>query len=162
MNVARTCSSFTSMGGKCVGLTEYPKATISEFGSVSGAENMKKEIYARGPVACGVDADPLRNYTGGVFDEPNASKNTNHIVSIVGWSSDDKGQYWIVRNSWGMYWGEMGYFRIRMGENQLAIEEDCPWAVPASYTTHNTPCAEDGTGCTSKVSAAPEMETVYI
>ena len=65
MNVARTCSTFPPQG-KCVGLGNYPNATISEYGSISGADAMAKEIYARGPIACGIDAQPILTYEGGI------------------------------------------------------------------------------------------------
>lgn len=41
----------------------------------------------------------------------------------------------------------MGFFRIRMGENILGIEEESTWATPGSYTTMNYPCNEDGANC---------------
>jgi len=62
MNTCRTCSTFTSSGGFCAGLHEYPNATIAEYGSVTGAENMMKEIYARGPIAVGINAGPILEY----------------------------------------------------------------------------------------------------
>jgi cathepsin X len=36
MNTCRTCSTFTANGGKCVGLTHFPNASIAEYGSVQG------------------------------------------------------------------------------------------------------------------------------
>ncbi|MBI9069514.1 MAG: DUF333 domain-containing protein [Salinivirgaceae bacterium] len=37
----------------------------------------------------------------------------NHAVGLVGWGYDDsKGNYWIMRNSWGAGWGENGYMKI--------------------------------------------------
>merc|ERR1712093_605033 len=147
-NVARTCSTFSSMGGFCGGLKKYPNATIDEYGSVYGAKNMQKEIMARGPIACGIDASPILKYTGGIASE--AGSMVDHVISIVGWGSEGDKQYWIVRNSWGEFWGEMGYIRVELGNNALQLESQCAWATPKAFTTQNFPCYEDGTNCGSK------------
>jgi cathepsin X len=147
-NVARTCSTFPPQGF-CAALDKYPNATISDYGSISGADAMQKEIYNRGPIACGVDAVPLLKYTGGIAK--GSSFSIDHVISIVGWGNDPvEGKYWIVRNSWGQFWGEMGYFRAKFGS--LALESQCAWAVPGAYTsTDNYPCYEDGSNCKSSV-----------
>lgn len=142
-NICRTCSTFSDEGGKCVGVSHFPNATVNEYGNVDGVYAMKSEIYKRGPITCGVHADPLIEYTNGVYDDPTSLKDINHIVSIVGWEDD----VWIVRNSWGEYWGELGFFRIKMGQNQLGIESGCSWATPGSWTETNYPCYEDGSNC---------------
>ena len=49
----------------------------------------------------------------------------------------------------GQYWGEMGFFRIAMGQNLLGIEGEIAWATPGTYTTQNFPCSEDGKNCNS-------------
>jgi len=142
-NVARTCSTFPPQGF-CAALDRYPNATVSDYGSISGQAAMQKEIFNRGPISCGVDALPLLKYTGGIMTD--AGDGVDHVISIVGWGNDEKeGQYWIVRNSWGQFWGEMGYFRAKFGS--LMLEEQCAWAVPGSFTTENFACYEDGTNC---------------
>merc|ERR1719420_1014730 len=126
-NIAKTCSTFSSMGGKCVGLNSFPNATVAEYGTIQGQEAMQAEIYARGPIACGIDAQPLLEYTGGIVTN-NPGQQVDHVISVVGWGNDDKdGQYWIVRNSWGEYWGEMGYIRVKFGS--LLVESQCAWAT---------------------------------
>mmetsp|Transcript_68902 Transcript_68902/g.136600 ORF Transcript_68902/g.136600 Transcript_68902/m.136600 type:complete len:330 (-) Transcript_68902:390-1379(-) len=154
-NVAKTCSTFPP-AGKCVGLKKYPNATISEYGSISGASAMMKEIFNRGPISCGIDASPILEYTGGIATMEGSG--VDHVISVVGWGNDaDLGKYWIVRNSWGEYWGEMGYIRVQFGK--LLVEEQCAWAVPATWTewspsgtyaagaSPNFPCYEDGSNC---------------
>jgi cathepsin X len=148
-NVCRTCDTFTGRGGACVGIDTYPNATIAEFGAIRGAADMMDEIYSNGPIACGINAEDIVEYTGGVHDAPRKPKMINHIISIVGWGYDkdiDK-QYWIIRNSWGSYWGEMGFMRLVLGDNQLGIEKTCAYAIPGAWTEHNVPCYEDGSNC---------------
>jgi len=144
------CDTFGGMGGKCTEIDMFPNATVAEYGSIDDGDVHKimAEIYARGPVAAVINAEPIVDYSGGVFKDKSASKETNHIVSIVGWDrTSKKHPHWIIRNSWGQYWGEMGYVRVKMGHNILGIESEIAWATPGSWTTSNFPCSEDGKNC---------------
>lgn len=151
INTCRTCSSFTSMGGKCTEIDIFPNATISEYGTYHGnVHAIKAEIFARGPVAAGINAVPILDYKGGVVsDHKLFHKIVDHIVSIVGWGTDEETgtQHWIIRNSWGQYWGEFGFVRVEMGGNVLGIESEISWATPGSFTVMNYPCDEDGKNC---------------
>ena len=37
---------------------------------------------------------------------------------MIGWGKDSKSgkSYWQMRNSWGEFWGEMGYAKVEKGE----------------------------------------------
>ena len=149
--VAVTCGTF---GEACVGLSHYPNATVSDYGTISGSDAMQKEIYNRGPIACTIDATPLHKYTGGIITTKGGF--TNHIISVVGYGTDsDKGLYFIVRNSWGEYWGENGYVRVQAGALSMT---NCAWAVPGEYTApekgNQFPCFEDGSNCVASVEKA--------
>jgi cathepsin X len=148
INIARTCGSFSQEGGPCTGLSRYPNATVSDYGSISGKNSMMKEIYSRGPIACGIDATKLLNYEGGIIKTE--GDGIDHVISVVGWDTDPRhGFFWIVRNSWGEYWGEMGFLRV--GQGALNIEEQCSWAVVGSFTAselyNQYPCHEGGDNC---------------
>lgn len=145
-NTCRTCSTFKAHGGVCNEVDYYPNVTIAEYGSVSGEAKMMAEISARGPIACGINAEPLLKYTGGIYTGA-ADPEINHIISVTGYGEENGTPYWIVRNSWGEYWGELGYVRVERGKNLLGLEADCAWATPAAWTEHNHACYEDGTNC---------------
>jgi cathepsin X len=169
------------MGGACSEIDYFPNATVAEYGLIDFdedvVESIMTEIFVRGPVAATINAEPIVHYKGGVFTDTSHSQDTNHIVSITGWGTDEETgkQYWIVRNSWGEYWyvlersrqcehrllllltltvtdalvkrGEMGFMRLELGKNLLGIEGEVAWATPGAFTVHNFPCAENGDNC---------------
>jgi cathepsin X len=118
----------------CWAVANYRHYYASDYYSFAGADKMKAEIFKNGPISCGIDAtDGLHNYKGGIYSEKNSFPMINHIVSVVGWGLDEatNTEYWIVRNSWGTYWGEMGFLRIKMHSDNLALEDDCNAAIPS-------------------------------
>jgi cathepsin X len=136
------CSAFNDCGsckpsGECYSIKTEVRYKLSVIGKLpAGPDAMKAEIYARGPISCGIDATPgLEVYTGGIYKEYNKYPSINHIISVVGWgTAPDNSQYWVVRNSWGTPWGETGFFRIVLGQPDynLAIETECNFGVPAN------------------------------
>ena len=118
-------------GETCHAVKDYKRYKIGDYGSVSGEMNMKKEIFARGPVSCRVEVtQELLDYTGGIFEDLTHKYIGGHIIEVAGWGEENGQKYWIVRNSWGTYWGENGWFRIVVGKNDLGITGSCNWGVP--------------------------------
>lgn len=59
-----------------------------------------------------------------VFSESSTSRIGIHSVNIIGWgicenSNHDRQKYWLVRNSWGILWGNKGTFMILDKDNQV-------------------------------------------
>jgi len=140
--INQNCSAFHACGtctpdGSCHAISNPTWYMVGDYGSIAGVDQMQAEIYARGPISCGIDAtDGLEAYTGGIYSEYNPDPGINHIISVVGWGTTNNGtQYWVVRNSWGQPWGEQGWFRIVLGEPNynLGIETDCAFAVPTNW-----------------------------
>ena len=108
--------------------------TIKEYAKIPfNVEAIQNEIYARGPVVCSVNAGPIVGYTGGYVFGSDDPGETDHDISVVRWgvaNDSAKSPYWIVRNSWGEYWGELGYIRIFRGNNTVRVEEFCVYGVP--------------------------------
>lgn len=130
------CSTCNEKG--CTVPESYPIYEIAEYGFISHSElAMMNEIYQRGPIACSVYSVPFGNYTSGMVNDSSGITTTNHAVAVVGWGTYANGtKYWIVRNSFGHWWGEDGFFKIIRGVNNLGIENGCSWAVPKDTWTN--------------------------
>jgi len=135
------CKPYTGTNGTC----SVPKCNIryhatnyNYIGGFYGACNeqlMQIALVKNGPIAVSFEVYPdFRNYKSGIYihtglqDKLNGEFNpfelTNHVVVVVGYGVEQKTntKYWIVRNSWGASWGENGYFKIRRGTDECAIE----------------------------------------
>ncbi len=87
--------------------------------------------HSGGPIACTVAVTAeLEAYTGGIFKDTTGKMSLDHSVSVVGWGSENGVDFWKIRNSWGSYFGEHGYFRLVKGINNLGVEGNCQFAVP--------------------------------
>lgn len=133
LNICRDCDY-----RGCWAVENPPLWFVEEHGQVSGEQEMMAEISARGPIGCTI-ADPpsLRAYTGGIYNDTTGVRGYVHDISIGGYGTTEEGvKYWLVRNSWGVYWGEEGWFRIVRGVDNLGIEsQECSWAVPRLNST---------------------------
>ena len=108
-------------------VTGYKKlGSSSSTWSPVDEDEIKEFLYATGPLAVALNANPLQTYSSGVLDKTSAQCPTsgmNHAVTMVGYGYDSKSglDYWLVKNSWGKSWGESGYFRIRRGNGTCGI-----------------------------------------
>ena len=106
-------------------VTGYTKlgSSSSTWSPVDEGE-IKEFLYQTGPLAVALNADPLQTYSNGIIDKSSSecsSSGINHAVTMVGYGNENGVDYWIVKNSWGINWGEGGYFRMKRGSGVCGI-----------------------------------------
>jgi hypothetical protein len=101
---------------------------------VSDVTSIKNALLQYGPLVAGmVVYDDFQGYSGGVYEHPGSDPDPmNHVVAIVGY--DDAQNCWICKNSWGINWGEDGWFRIVYGDCKIGDE-----IIYFDYTPHTGP-----------------------
>lgn len=116
------------------------KYYVSEYGTLNATTSAEfeleamNEIYHRGPIVVSMysHTPEYANYKGGfVLRNSDKFPGTTHVVSLVGWGTDENGvKYWVVRNSYGTNWGDNGFFLAERGTNTYNLELHGAWAVP--------------------------------
>jgi len=110
---------------------------VGGFYGACNEDLMKLALVKNGPLSVAFEVyDDFMAYKGGIYYHTgltsrfNPFQLTNHAVLLVGYGEENNQKYWIVKNSWGTQWGEKGFFRIRRGVNECAIESIAVEAFP--------------------------------
>lgn len=126
--VTDECRPYTSGDGKveacqknkCFGNAEFKKYKAKKLPSMlNTVEKIKKDLFENGPVETGFQVyEDFMTYKSGIYSHSTGKLLGGHAVKIVGWGKEESTNtdYWIVANSWGPEWGDMGFFKIKQGE----------------------------------------------
>lgn len=127
-------SAYSQPGQQCLENCHYPYhdvavSSLSRF-NMSGFVRLDSDVsqiqaaLKNGPLLAAVKLyGDLYSYSSGIYHHVDGPLLGYHSVEIVGYGSEAGNSYWIVKNSWGLNWGEGGYFRIVAGNNEVMIEE---------------------------------------
>ncbi|KFQ64846.1 Cathepsin S, partial [Phaethon lepturus] len=118
--------------GTCQYNASARAATCSKYVELPYADEgaLKDAVANVGPVSVAIDATQptFFLYRSGVYDDPRCTQEVNHGVLVIGYGTLNDKDYWLVKNSWGVHFGDEGY--IRMARNHA---NHCGIASYASY-----------------------------
>ena len=162
--VLESALPYTAANGTCTQPYVHPYKltswyTIAGDSTVASVDQIKNAIYNYGPVASAICVGTaFDNYTSGVFSTDETSScsgvgNVNHAIILTGW--DDGTGTWILRNSWGPYWGESGYMHIKWGTSRVGYSANYVVYTPASTATPGGPTSTPTTVPTATPTTTP-------
>ncbi|XP_060702247.1 procathepsin L-like [Hemiscyllium ocellatum] len=124
---------YTGQDDPCNYKVKYKATNCTNYFFVKqGDEGALAQVVAKvGPVSVAIDAthSSFQFYHTGVYYEPSCEPFVmSHAVLVVGYGRKFGSKYWIVKNSYGVEWGNEGY--ILMSRNR---ENNCGIATHAVY-----------------------------
>ena len=147
---------FSQQESICRFTRENVTAKVSGFVAVQSHDEavLKDAVANVGPIAAAMDAgsEYFQFYSRGIFDHDvdcqRDKQHLNHAVTVVGYGSDyadnmrdtnDRNgstsyDYWIVKNSWGVQWGDSGYIKVaRNRDNLCGIASDALYPLMQNF-----------------------------
>jgi len=116
-NRANVSATFTNVNG----ITRYDEDELTY-----GVGNF-------GPFSTCIDAtgQAFMQYRSGIYSNPDCSIDyLDHAVLTVGYGTENGQDFWLVKNSWGTYWGDEGYFKMaRNAKNMCGIASNAVIAI---------------------------------
>jgi len=106
---------YKAVDGKCAFDSKQAVANVPHgAGNIALGDEaaILQTLFSKGPVSIAFEVtEDFLNYESGVYQSENCNKDTlhvNHAGLIVGFDHDNSTNmdYWIVKNSWGINWGE--------------------------------------------------------
>jgi len=126
---------YTAQDGNCNFNKSEIVAKISTWNyatSFYSESELQTNLVGWGPLSVCVDASNWQDYQSGVMTwEECAYVNVlDHCVQLVGYQTQtSKGDFWMVRNSWGTDWGINGYIYLEMGSDTCGIAHEATSSV---------------------------------
>jgi len=108
-------------------------ATVAGYTDVPEGDEaaLTQAIATVGPISVAIDASHFSfqlYHTGVYYEKRCSSTRLDHGVLAVGYGTEDGQDFYWVKNSWGVSWGQKGY--IKMARNR---KNNCGIATQASY-----------------------------
>ena len=116
---------YTPGNKACIQIT--PVVKVAGWATHAILVDRKAAIANNGPVIAGMRVyEDFYYYRSGVYRHVGGIFKGLHAVAVVGY--DDADDCWIIKNSWGLGWGEKGFARIARGE--CGIDTQYPFYDP--------------------------------
>ncbi|KAJ3430396.1 hypothetical protein M0812_23402 [Anaeramoeba flamelloides] len=118
---------YMGVDGYCGYEQDKVVAQIESYTMVNNTQaDAMSAVYNQGVLSIAIDAahTSFKFYSSGVYYEPECSSTElDHAVLLSGFGKTTDGeQYWIVRNSWSVNWGDQGYVKMSMKGNNCGVE----------------------------------------
>jgi len=108
-------------------------ATVAGYTDVPEGDEaaLTQAIATVGPISVAIDASHFSfqlYHTGVYYEKRCSSTRLDHGVLAVGYGTEDGQDFYWVKNSWGLSWGQKGYIKMARNRNN-----NCGIATQSSY-----------------------------
>lgn len=126
--------SYIMVDGYCKANIKNSGVVVQGYVNVTGEAALQDAVANHGPVAVAINAAMKDFYYlqgDGIYSNPNCDPNDrDHEVLVVGYGTQNGKDYWLVKNSWGVIWGNKGFFKMaRNANNMCGIASEARYAL---------------------------------
>jgi hypothetical protein len=119
-----SCFPYTASDASCNPCSGWQSRVvkIKSWAWVSNSTSAIETALQSGPVTTYMTVySDFYHYSSGIYKvTAGATEEGGHLVAIIGYNHTNG--YWICKNSWGTDWGENGFFRIKVGQADIGMQ----------------------------------------
>jgi C1A family cysteine protease len=129
-------SGLTKTGGSCQKTCKAIKNSdvVSFIDVPPSSDEQMMNALSKQPISVAIQADErdFQLYKSGVFTGK-CGVTLDHGVLLVGYGSQGKDDYYLVKNSWSTEWGDGGYIKLGKGSQYNNGDGQCGVLLQGSY-----------------------------